>query len=76
VRDGPLPTIDCPKCGKPCAQRARLCPFCGAAIAPERRRRGADRSDRRDQILKIVGILVLLAAGLGWWMLTESNPPG
>lgn len=65
--------INCPSCGKKMSNKAANCPHCGfsASASPEdqdriRSRKQADRF-RRQQMLQMLAVLVLLVGGVLWW---------
>lgn len=65
--------IDCPSCGKKMSNKAASCPHCGfsAGATPDdvarlRSRQAADRF-RRQQMLQMLAVLILLVGGILWW---------
>lgn len=65
--------IDCPSCGKKMSNKAPSCPSCGfsATASPDeqdrlRSRKASDRF-RRQQMLQMLAVLILLVGGILWW---------
>lgn len=65
--------IDCPSCGKKMSNKSTSCPHCGfsATATPDdqermRSRKAADRF-RRQQMLQMLAVLILLVGGILWW---------